>query len=265
MIGLPTKIMVRQYDVFAEVYELLFDETLYYDWKDYVLKNIAQAQLTKAVNQKQRLLDIACGNGELALLLSQEPNLAVSGYDLSAQMIKQAKANAEANKADVEFFEADMLYFQKPAGYEIMTLFCDTLCYLDSEAAVKQTFTNVYTSLTSDGLFMFDIHSEFKMNHQYPGFAFVQEWDDAVFTWNSEQLRGKNTIDHMLNIFVQAEKNTLYERHEELHQEQLFPLATYQRLLAEAGFKNVKITADFSDSAAPGATSERIFFSCQKI
>lgn len=257
--------MDTQYDAFAEVYEVLFDDTLYDSWYDFTLANLENYQVVQNDQQVIKLLDIGCGSGDLAILLSRMTHLSVSGYDLAAKMVEQARDKAVTNQVDVHFFEGDMLEYQEENAYDVMTLFCDTLCYLDSELAIKKVFDNVYASLKQNGIFMFDIHSDYKMNELYPGYTFVQEWDDALFSWNSEQVRGENTIDHMLNIFIKSDNNDLYERFEELHQEQVFSLSVYEQLLTKAGFENIKIVADFSTEKIPDDKSERIFFVGQKV
>jgi ubiquinone/menaquinone biosynthesis C-methylase UbiE len=53
-----------------------------------------------------RILDVGCGTGELSLLFA-EMGHQVTGIDISTQMLKTAKAKAEACGADISFGEGD--------------------------------------------------------------------------------------------------------------------------------------------------------------
>ncbi|MDK8502170.1 class I SAM-dependent methyltransferase [Aerococcus sp. UMB1112A] len=249
----------KNYQVFQEVYDLLFDKSLYPAWADF-----CQEALDRYLpgQDRYRLLDVACGDGEFALEML-ERGFDARGYDLSEDMVDRAQARlAEAGYKD-RIYQGNMLEDQAETGYDLLTLFCDSLCYLEGPEELSQCFMAQAKALKAGGLFIFDIHSAYQMNQVYPGYQYIEEWDDAVFTWRSEQVRGEGTIDHLLNIFVEDPETGYYERHEELHREQIFPLSCYQDLLKQAGFVNVQVSADFSFEA-PGPESQRLFFTCVK-
>ncbi|OYW70212.1 MAG: methyltransferase, partial [Aerococcus viridans] len=75
--------------------------------------------------------------------------------------------------------------------------------------------------------------------------------------------RGENTIDHTINVFMQNENDDQYQRFEELHYERTLPIETYKAILTKIGFKNIRVTADFTQDV-PDATSKRIFFAAEK-
>lgn len=57
-------------------------------------------------DKKLKILDVGCGTGELSLLFA-EMGHEVSGIDISIQMLKTAKAKAEACGANITFGEGD--------------------------------------------------------------------------------------------------------------------------------------------------------------
>lgn len=249
----------KNYKVFQEVYDLLFDKSLYPAWADF-----CQEALDRYLPDQTsyRLMDVACGDGEFALEML-ERGFDVTGYDLSEEMVSRAQERLEEAGYIGRIYQGNMLEDQAASGFDLVTLFCDSLCYLESPEELAQCFAAQAAALKAGGLFIFDIHSAYQMNQVYPGYQYIEEWDDAVFTWRSEQLRGEGTIDHILNIFVEDPKTGAYDRHEELHREQIFPLSVYQDLLQAAGFVDVKLTADFAFEA-PGPESQRLFFTCVK-
>lgn len=66
-----------------------------------------------------------------------------------------------------------------------------------------------------------------------------------------------HSIVHELTFFVQDEDGR-FTRHDEVH-ERTYEILTYDILLEQAGFKNVKVYADFKDKE-PTDKSARWFF-----
>jgi SAM-dependent methyltransferase len=250
----------QQYDVFADVYEVLFDESLYLSWFTYATTSIQAYD--KFLEEDDFWLDLGAGGGQFAVLMTQA-GYKMRGLDLSEKMVAAAQVNAADADLDIDFWVDDMTSFQLDKQAAVISCFCDTFCYLDGEEAVEATFRHVYDQLQKGGVFMFDVHSEYQMNEVYPETSLVVEWDDAVFTWTSNQFRGENTIDHTINVFMQNEDDDQYQRFEELHYERTLPIESYQAILTKIGFKNIRVTADFTQDA-PEATSKRIFFAAEK-
>jgi SAM-dependent methyltransferase len=250
----------QQYDVFADVYEILFDDSLYLSWFTYATQTM-QA-FDKYLEGQDYWLDLGAGGGQFAILMAQA-GYDIKGLDLSKKMVDAAKANAKEAQLDLEFWQDDMTTFELNEQATVISCFCDTFNYLKDAKAVQDTFMHIYQQLKDGGIFMFDVHSIHQMNDIYPESSFVVEWDDAVFTWTSDQFRGENTIDHTINVFVQNEDDQNYQRFEEMHYEQTLAIEEYQSLLAKVGFINIRVTADFTQDA-PEAESKRIFFAAQK-
>lgn len=58
--------------------------------------------------QHARVLDVGCGAGLLALRVAQQPEVeAVTGIDLSGDMVSKAREDAELHGADVQFLQVD--------------------------------------------------------------------------------------------------------------------------------------------------------------
>lgn len=77
-----------------------------------------------------RVLDIACGAGDVAIGLRQRARreglpIEVAACDMSARAVAHARGRAEERGADVEFFTCDVLKDEFPSGYDahLCTLF----------------------------------------------------------------------------------------------------------------------------------------------
>ncbi|PSQ97628.1 MAG: SAM-dependent methyltransferase [Bacteroidetes bacterium SW_9_63_38] len=97
-----------QYNTWARVYDLF--------WRRYMNKTLPVAQRTAAVTSGERVLDLACGTGELIARIARTmPEADLAGVDLSAGMVEQARRklsdipNAEVQRADAHdlLFSAD--------------------------------------------------------------------------------------------------------------------------------------------------------------
>lgn len=68
-----------------------------------------------------RILDIGTGSGCIALALAQFlPDASVSGLDISAEAVGQARRNAQHNRLHVQFMQADIFRFNTPEQYDII-------------------------------------------------------------------------------------------------------------------------------------------------
>ncbi len=79
----------------------------------------------KRNGQPLRVLDVACGGGDVAIGVSRKAarspwQIEVSGCDVSETAIAYASAQAEQRGAEVDFFQADAIGASLPAGYDVV-------------------------------------------------------------------------------------------------------------------------------------------------
>jgi len=92
-------------------------------------------------NKTLRVLDVACGGGDLVISLAKKAArsglpLEFSGCDISQTALDFASSTAASKKVSVNFFQADAIATPLPAGYDIIccSLF---LHHLDEADAIK--------------------------------------------------------------------------------------------------------------------------------
>ncbi|WP_050180950.1 class I SAM-dependent DNA methyltransferase [Domibacillus robiginosus] len=239
------------YNRFASVYDALMHDAPYDEWEAYLQGEVKGGSL----------LDVGCGTGELAVRFART-GFQVTGIDLSDDMLAIAHEKAAANGMNIPLFQQDMRELEGIGLFDTAVIFCDSLNYLQTEDAVKQTFQAVFDHLKEDGLFLFDVHSSFKMNKVFLAQTFADAAEDISFIWNSFPGEHPNSVEHELTFFVQTESGD-YERFDELHYQRTFGTEKYAQWLKEAGFTVEAITADFTNDA-PTSESERIFFKARK-
>ncbi|PGS48976.1 class I SAM-dependent methyltransferase [Bacillus sp. AFS041924] len=244
------------YNRFAYLYDQLMNDVPYERWVQFLNDKFQKYEM-----HQPSILDIGCGTGTFPILLSKM-NYSVSGVDLSEEMLSVAMAKAEQEKVNIPFFQQNMVELEGFDQLDCITIFCDSLNYLETVDQVKQTFNNVYESLKDNGLFLFDVHSPYKIEEIFGEETFFIDDAELSLVWSCTQGEEPLSVEHDLVFFMKDEDSDLYERFEEYHNQRTFPIDTYKSLLNDAGFEVKEIIADFDETV--DETSERIFFIAMK-
>ncbi|MGX6971261.1 class I SAM-dependent DNA methyltransferase [Vagococcus bubulae] len=243
------------YQTFAKIYDEVMDETVYEDWLNFTTRHIG--------DKPKEILELACGTGILSVELANLGHQVV-GLDLSKEMIELAKERTTPEDDLLSFEVGDMLDLNKNEDYDVVTCYSDSLCYMPDEEAVQTVFKEVYRSLKSDGTFLFDVHSIFKIEEEFSEYSYHYQTDEFAFLWESYPGDVPYSVEHFLTFFVKEDnQDELFKRYDELHEERTYTIETYQTLLTQAGFSEVIVCADFTDNQ-PEDESKRWFFICQK-
>ena len=242
------------YQTFAQVYDAIMDDSLYERWGHFVDQNLQ--------NKGQKLLELACGTGALAVTL-KKLGYDVTGLDLSPNMLSLANERAISAGVQLPLIEGDMLDLSEAGEFEVVTCFSDSICYMPDKKAVSTVFKEVSDILTPTGTFLFDVHSTYQVDEVFPGYMYNDQSEEISFLWQSYSGENKHSIEHDLTFFVYNEDIDSYERFDETHKERTYPLDIYYDMLGKAGFASVKVFADFGDSEVE-KDSVRWFFACTK-
>ena len=238
------------YTHMAAVYDKLMAETPYDQWLDWVERSFQQGKKPLSV------LDVGCGTGAVAIPLAKR-GYRVTGVDMSAEMLAIAYDKMRAEQASVTWVEQDMRELEVEPADAVISL-CDSLSYLTEEEDVQETFRRVFAHLTPGGVFLFDVHSPYKMLHVFGDETFTYQDDEVSYIWQCFCDPLRLEVEHQLTFFLR-QPNGLYERVEEEHWQRAYQPIQLVRWLTDAGFTQISVTADFTD-LPPQAKSERLFF-----
>jgi SAM-dependent methyltransferase len=124
------------FDASAEFYD-----TIYGAFKDYDAEATKIANLLRAIDPKYKtVLDVACGTGEHARLLTQA-GFSVDGVDINADFVRIARRKNQAG----HFVEADMSEFELARRYDVVMCLFSSIGYLrtlDRVASALSRFRN---------------------------------------------------------------------------------------------------------------------------
>ncbi|WP_332690816.1 class I SAM-dependent DNA methyltransferase [Halalkalibacter lacteus] len=245
------------YQAFAFLYDSLMEDAPYERWIDYLRLQLNQRQFDGL-----SVLDVGCGTGELLVRLQKEGAETV-GVDLSLEMLSVAKEKCEQAGFSPPLFHQSMTDLEGLGSFDVVTIFCDSLNYLETEVEVCRTFEGVHRHLQEGGFFLFDVHSLNKIQEGFIGQTFAEDGEDLAYIWTSFEGVYPHSIEHELTFFVREESSGYYERVLELHKQRTFSIKQYHDWLIKAGFCDISVYADFT-VATPTDQSERIFFTARK-
>lgn len=248
------------YGQFAHIYDQLMQDVPYDKWVSFV-QTVKQRYMGEDSNLFS-VVDVGCGTGELAVRFAQQ-GWEVSGVDLSESMLAIAHEKASASGHSIALFEQNMAELEGFDGVDCITIFCDSLNYLETEEDVKRTFQSAFIQLKKGGLLLFDVHSLYKMSQVFMNNTFTSVEEEVSYIWNSFPGEYPNSVEHELSFFVKEEESDRYLRFDELHFQRTFDVETYKNWLEEVGFAVQSITGDYSTDHLADHT-ERVFFVAQK-
>jgi SAM-dependent methyltransferase len=134
---------VSQYEPFAEIYD---------EWSVHMTEDVAY-YVDLAREADGPIVELAVGNGRVAIPVARETGRKVIGIDLSPAMLAQARERAEAAGVDLELRQGDMreLELEEPAGL-IYSPF-RSLLHLPNWHERRRVFERVAAALKPSGRF----------------------------------------------------------------------------------------------------------------
>lgn len=241
----------------ASLYDKLMMDAPYDDWV-----NFTEEAFKQSGKQINRIADLGCGTGEISTRLAMA-GYTVSGIDYSVDMLTYAEHKASEDKLSIQWVHQDLKELEGLKNLDAAISYCDVINYIVSEKELRTVFKRVADSLKEGGLFLFDVHSLFHVQHHLINQTFADVTDEASYIWFCSEGENPGEMHHDLTFFsLDVNK---YERFQEYHHQRTYSITFYQQLLKDAGFENINIYADFSlKKKNLNEKSERIFFIAEK-
>ncbi len=204
-------------------------------------------------------VDLACGTGSVALLLSQM-SYRVTGVDMSEEMLTVAQQRAQEAECSPLFVCQKLQELRLPRGVDLAVCALDGLDYILDPADCCEAIRRVYKALNPGGIFIFDVNTPEKLRAM-DGQVFLDEDDDVYCVWRGEFDEKTNICSYGMDLF-QRQGNTWHRSFEE-HREYAYTPEQLTGYLKAAGFTHIHIYAD-GRLEAPKAGEQRIYFSARK-
>ncbi len=198
------------------------------------------------------VLDIGCGTGNSTYPMIAK-GLEVVGLDASEEMLEIAREKLPL----LHFVQADFKHFDLPQTFGLVYSVFDSLNNLLTDQDFLQTAGCVYKHLKPGGFFMFDANTTIGLKDLWEA-GRAEGWaNDVYYRW--EHSFDEATGLAKVEAFCENDQTSFTE----VHYERPYDTPLLERLLKQAGFKNIEIiTYPTGDTASDD--DERVWAVCQK-
>lgn len=242
---------MMQYQDFAYIYDRLMHCDIDYDkWCDYI-ENL----LDKHSVSPDTLCELACGTGNITSRLHSR-GYNMTGVDISSDMLFVAQEKTD----DIEYICSDMSKANLDGTYDGFLCMIDGLNYVITPKAVINTFKTVKERLKENGVFIFDISSQYKLKHIIGNETFIHSEYDVFYSWENRYIERYNLSNMLLNFFVR--NGDSYNRFEERHLQRGWSVGEMKKMLKMAGFSDIFVYNELTFEA-PTDDSQRLVFVCK--
>ncbi|MBE5971439.1 MAG: methyltransferase domain-containing protein [Lachnoclostridium sp.] len=242
---------MEAYTGFAAVYDTFMDNIPYAEWCGYL------TGLLKEYGVKDGLvLDLGCGTGSLTELLSEE-GYDMIGIDYSEEMLELAMEKKYESGKDILYLCQDMREFELYGTVAAVVSICDCMNYITEPEDLTEVFRLVNNYLDPNGIFIFDMNTEYKYSEIMGDTTIAEDREDSSFIWENQYEADEKINIYDLSIFVREEED-LYRKYHETHYQRAYSLDEVKSAIEEAGMEFVAAYDAFTKDA-PKPTSERIY------
>ena len=277
------------YTAFAYVYDELMDNVPYDEWAEYLISLLKENGVTEGL-----VCELGCGTGQMTRRLAAA-GYDMIGIDLSEDMLDVAREQeyeaytfegaeetdgsipeaedegddgqeeAFSGEPSILYLQQDMREFELYGTVSAVVSVCDSMNYMTSDEDLLQVFRLVNNYLDKDGVFIFDMNTEYKYKEVMGDTTIAENRENVSFIWENLYDEERRLNEYCLTLFAKAETEEdeedgapLYEKYEEVHLQRAYPLDEVKRLLTEAGMTFVA-AYEVLTHEAPGPQCERMY------
>lgn len=239
------------YRDFAAFYDALTEDVDYAAWAVYLL-----SLFERHGERPNQVLDLACGSGSLLLELSAR-GVDVIGVDGSQDML--AVAWEKAMDADL----SPLLLCQDMRELDLYGTVDGAVCMLDSfnhllsTADLGEVLRRLGLFIAPGGLLIFDVNTPHKHEVTLGDNPFVFEQEEFLCVWRNRYIPSRREVTMQLDFFLKEEEG--YSRYTDEVRERAYTMATWKRLLNEAGFTLLSVYGERT-LTPPAADADRWVF-----
>jgi len=236
----------------------------YYDYFNYtadydVLADTIHSWATSENLDGRIACDLGCGTGELAIRLN-EKGWDVIAVDCSEEMLDVfMDKREELGLYNILILNQDITQLDMYGTVDLFTCTFDTVNHLNGESDVQKLFNKVSLFMHPEGVFIFDMNSEYKHLNILGNELFNFDEEEAACVW-------KNTLDKdnfRTNISIKITDKQSGEKYAENFYEYFYSLEKIENMLNNAGLKICKVV-DGENFGEVKPDSQRYLFMVKK-
>lgn len=253
--------MNDSYMSFATVYDEFMDNVPYDEWVEYLSGLLKEYGVNDGI-----ILDMGCGTGSVTRRLAKR-GYDMIGIDNSSSMLQvameykqQAVEENSEKEAGILYLLQDMREFELYGTVDAVVSICDSMNYITDKDDLCQVFRLVNNYLEKDGLFIFDLNTEYKYKNILGESTIAENRDRCSFIWENYYDEKEHINEYDLTIFINEdeEEEDIFTRYTETHRQRAYSLDEIKEQLSVAGMVFVAAYDAFTKSPVR-EDSERIY------
>lgn len=220
------------FNEYAQYYDLLYKDKDYDGEAKYI-----DALITKYHNKAKKVLDLGCGTGRHAEILSQY-GYNIHGVDMSREMLKKALQRAGSNDR-LAFTLSNIQKFDLNEEYDIVTALFHVMSYQVTDEAIKNVLLNVYKHLKKDGVFIFDCWYGPSVLTERPEVRVKRLENEKIkITRIAEPVmrENNNIVEVHYDVFIRNKKADIIKEIQETHIMRYLFKKEIEKFASECGF-----------------------------
>jgi SAM-dependent methyltransferase len=231
----------------AEVYDL--DKPIGHSFGDveYYRRHLAEVS--------GLILEPAAGTGRILIPLL-ESGLRVEGLDTSPEMLALCRQHCQERGLDPVLRQADMTTFVDAGAYSAVIIPAGSIALLDGRAATSEALAAFQRSLVPGGRLIVDVPAP----QPVTGPEEMRYWRRDRYIWTLQTLHIEyNPATNQKTRFLRYDKwedGQLIRTELQDFRLQHWSVAEFTLLLADAGFTNIAVAADYDDGRQPEADTD---------
>ena len=234
----------------APHYDLLMSKVPYDMWADYY-----QLLLEQLESKPQRILDVCCGTGAVAELLSIA-GYRVTGVDISAGMIEEGIRKAKLRKMAIDYHVQDAAEMTFDKTFQGAYSFFDSFNYITDPIRLAMAFKQTAKALEPGSTFIFDLNTSYAFEE---GMFDQQELRPKAlikYDWKGQYDPETRIIRVAMKFWREGKEfNEVHVQRAHYHEEVL-------DYLSDAGFKEIHAFESYTLDP-PRKKSDRIHYACK--
>ena len=249
------------YGIFARFYDDLTQNISYEERARYFDRIIKEN-----MNGASVLADLACGTGSLSFEFA-ELGYDVIGVELSEDMLSVAMQKKMEHPdlpfANPLFICQDLCELELYDQVDAAVCALDSLNHITDPDAVCRVFQRVGEYIRPEGVFIFDVNTEYKHRVILGNETYVYDTDEVYCVWQNT-LQDDLLVEIDLDFFVYDAEGDCYYRQSESFSERAYSDAFLREQLVRNGLSLIAVYGD--DTMDPvGNTTQRAIYVAKKI
>ena len=243
--------MAQAYDTLAEWFETLNDDCDYALWSQYFIDGLQRLRVTG------KGLELGCGSGAFSRALAKA-GFFMSGCDISLPMLSKAERLAREEGLKIPFFQADAASLKTPEKYSFLLSPNDCFNYIPQKK-LESAFKSASKCLEKEGIFWFDISSEYKFRTKFADTVSADDRDEVTYlAFNSLK---EDHVELDVTLFVKRADGA-FDRFDEKHIQYIHREENVLSALERAGFEVLTVEGHLGGKKE---NNDRLNFICRKV